>query len=178
MKCDWFGRADRAKQQGTDLRKPPWAGGKYGSSRPGGTSQCLSLTTARHHTLAWAGRSLSLPGLLETIPSICAFHSALLWTQLPPLSLNPWEMPSNPRLRCARLLPFQAAYRKSSGFPLKTRSSLRVCRAGSGPGPRAAPWAQSLMRRSWCSPIEVDGEAPVHPGENKRVGLGKSFPLM
>lgn len=68
-------------------------------------------------------------------PINLCFPFRLLLTQLPLLALNPWEMPSNPRLRCARLLPFQAAYHKFRGFPLKTRSSLRVCEAGSGPGP-------------------------------------------
>jgi len=50
-----FRGGDRPEQQGMALLNPPWAGGKHGFSRRGGTSQGLSLTTAHHHTLAGAG---------------------------------------------------------------------------------------------------------------------------
>lgn len=100
----------RTEQQGMGLLKPPWVGGS--TALPGRGK----VTTCWHE---W-GHSMSLPGLLETIPSIYAFHSVLLLAQLRLLSLNPWEKPSNPGLKYSHLLPTQAAYHKSTGFSLKT----------------------------------------------------------
>lgn len=167
----WLWEDDRAKQQGMDFFKPPWVGGSV--SVPG-------ISDWPEHLTIWCqeqGQCVPPRPAGDHPINLCFSPGA----PVDSCGCFPWILGRCPQnwgseayvsflLRDTTINPLNSLWKlHSRTADLQGRIQHRVLSSPPGWEPDKNVLIQF---------IEVHGEAPVHPGENKSVGLGKSFPLM
>lgn len=130
----------------------------------------------QHITIWWhePGHSVSLPGLLETIPSVCAFRSALLLTAAAAFLESLGDALKAETQRHVSFSSRQTTINPLNS-PWKPTPGLQVCKAGSSPVSWAPPWAESLIKRSWSSSLRSMAKRPSILGRTKVLGLANNF---
>lgn len=167
MRCDFWG--DRAKQQGMDLFKPPWVGGKCGSSRH------LRLTTAPRHMVAWAGPQCVPPRPAGDHPINLCFSLS------PPTDscgCFPWILgrcPQNWGSEAYVSFLSRQTMINPPNSPWKPTPGPQVSKAGSSTVSGAPPWAESLTKMSWSSSLRFMAKRPSILGRTKVLGLANHF---